>query len=684
MTDRLTRRTRAVAAALLVALLWAGALAPAAQAQFDDETARYNAVQWLKRKLNKPNLILVEFTYSGASWPDTSMGCPVPEGTPVEQRTVNGYEWHFLFDNMVRYEVHSTLDGNDGVLCSAISATSDTVLSTYIAPTFTLLVPEAWLSFPADDGSEILFAPQQDVTCDQPGMRARALGRVASGVTPDQLIDETLAGQGATDAITARETVGSFGKTTAYTVPCDGGTQQRRTSAFVQYGSAYLVEQWAPQADFEAWDQTFRDVLAAFKPGEGTLNPAALAAAPAAEGAEGEAPVEELAALPLAHVFVGDVFLGALNSIPGRSITSVPTVERRHLEFSPDGLLLSFVDVDHRQLRIVDANAGLSARRLADNVDATFPPAWRADSQEIAYAVATGATNADGAALFDLFAIPASGGDPRPLGQLAYRADCPAEVADPSDRLYYATSGPGDVAPALAWLGEGTFLASTACQGGVAIVNVADGSASARFEDVRGGVLSPDRRLFAGRGPNGLVIIDVTSGARANLSIGAGAAQIAWSLDGASLYYATATLADSTTLDNPADEARGTEVFGFWPVRVGVYELALMRVDMATNEETRLWRGEGRGIGRIAPAPDGSGVLFSVIPSSLPLAEVFRAGADPLAQREMWPEPALYWLASGQAGARLLAYSGQPVFAPVTVSPAPAPEAETQPTEGIP
>jgi hypothetical protein len=58
-------------------------------------------------------------------------------------------------------------------------------------------------------------------------------------------------------------------------------------------------------------------------------------------------------------------------------------------------------------------------------------------------------------------------------------------------------------------------------------------------------------------------------------------------------------------------------------------------------------------------------VLFSLIPSGLPVIEVFQAGADPLSVREAWPEPGLYWLGTGDSQARLLAYSGQPAFAPV-------------------
>ena len=74
----------------------------------------------------------------------------------------------------------------------------------------------------------------------------------------------------------------------------------------------------------------------------------------------------------------------------------------------------------------------------------------------------------------------------------------------------------------------------------------------------------------------------------------------------------------------------------------------------------------GPWIGRIAPAPDGSGVLFSVVPSNLLLAEAFHARGDAFTLEACAP-PALFWLARGSSAAVLLSYSGQPTFAPVTV-----------------
>jgi len=62
----------------LAALLVGVAGTPAARAQTDVETVRAVVQQWLLQTLGKPGLILVEYTYSSTSWPDSSLGCPVP------------------------------------------------------------------------------------------------------------------------------------------------------------------------------------------------------------------------------------------------------------------------------------------------------------------------------------------------------------------------------------------------------------------------------------------------------------------------------------------------------------------------------------------------------------------------------------------------------------------------------
>lgn len=684
---------RKLIAGMIVALALGG-VAPRADAQQDAiDRARSVVQQWLQHRLGKPGLLLIEYTYSLTTWPNTALGCPVEGQTYVEEE-VTGYRWTFLFDNLVRYEVHSRQDGSDPVLCWATSITGDVQLGLYTSPAFAILAPEAWLVFPNESGSEVLFAPQQAPTCEQPGMRVVVLGRIASSVTADQLLTERLAALGAADDPAAREATGTLGRSTVVEIPCEGAPRQLKLTVFVHYGMAYQVEQWAPAAQFDRWNGLFRNMLSQFTPGTGALSAALIQPTPpAAASAESAAPESEpvapdgaaeaseqpesdapppfdpaaLPPLPLAHVFVGDVFLGALNDIPGRSVTNAPAVEHRFVTFAPSGLALAFIDADTTQLRMLPV-ANISPRTLADNVAPDFPPAWSPDSAQIAF-VAPEPDGADSTTR-TLYTVPARGGTPQAAGTFAYQGGCEAPVADdPADGALMRETGPLGWRPVLEWLPGDRFLLSTGCAGGLALFDPASGQATPLGDDLRGGVLAPDRSRFAARAPGGLVIVELPGGARTDLGLGSGAGALAWAADGSALFYGTETLAERRTLEDPADQARGEAVFGVWPVTIGVYDLSLVRLDLAGPVESTLWQGQGRAIGQIAPAPDGSGVLFSVIPSSLPLAEVFQAGGDAFALMSVRPTAALFWLPRGSSVAVLLSYSGQPAFAPVTVGP---------------
>ena len=215
-------------------------------------------------------------------------------------------------------------------------------------------------------------------------------------------------------------------------------------------------------------------------------------------------------------------------------------------------------------------------------------------------------------------------------------------------------------------------MISLGCEGGLALLDPTNGGITVLGTDLQGGALSPDGQRFVARGLNGLAILDLPGGQRTDLDKGAGARAVAWSQDGQTIYYSTESEADRVTLDDADDADRGEALFGFWPVTVVTYNLSLVRLDVNSGAESTLWQGQGRGVGHIAPAPDGSGLLFTVISTGQTLAEVFQAGGDPLAVRETWPTPALYWLETGGTVARLLAYAGSPVFAPITITlPAP-------------
>ncbi len=659
---------------MLLAASGASVLIPRAAAQSNVDDVRKVVQQWLLEELDKPGLILVEYTYAGTSWPDSSMGCTIP-GQPITPGTVHGYRWTFTFDNMVRYEVHSGLLGTPAVLCGAVNIAPDVRMTTYTGPDFAILVPEAWLVYPTGSNAEVLFAPGPSTDCTLPGMLVTAQGRVAAGVTPDSLLDDYLAGTGLTDSPTDRQLVGTLGRTTRYETPCDGGTRVWQVAAFVQYGSAYRVLQWASGDAIAQWNERFDNMLSQFTPtsaiGGGGSTPGAAGTSPSASDTDDDL---SLPALPLAIRFAGDVFLGALDDVPGRSVTAVPTFDRRYIGFSPDGLILSYIDVTNAELRTLHVVDGLSPRRIARNVDPRFPPSWALDSTRIAYVVDTGETDASGAARLAIEAVPALGGKAERLATFAYHDTCATGSPDPADDVAFAETGPGGLPNVLVWMPDDQFLVSTSCEGAVGMLNPETGGVVSLGDDLQGGVIAPDRTRFAARTPQGIAVLDFANWQRANLPVGSDAWQIAWEAGGQSLIYALETPVDSLTLDDPADRERGEAVFGRWPVEVGVYELALYRIDLTTGEETLIWGGQGRAVGRIAPAPDGSGVLFSLVPSSLLVAEVFQSGGDTLALHAAWPEPALYWLPAGSPRARLLAYAGQPAFAPVTVTdPQPLP-----------
>ena len=85
------------------------------------------------------------------------MGCPVP-GHVYTPGLINGYEWSFLFDNMVRYYVHSDFTGTQAVLCRAVSIVPTILMTQYTNPNFSILTPESWLIYPSD--TEVWFGPQ--------------------------------------------------------------------------------------------------------------------------------------------------------------------------------------------------------------------------------------------------------------------------------------------------------------------------------------------------------------------------------------------------------------------------------------------------------------------------------------------------------------------------------------------
>jgi dipeptidyl aminopeptidase/acylaminoacyl peptidase len=149
--------------------------------------------------------------------------------------------------------------------------------------------------------------------------------------------------------------------------------------------------------------------------------------------------------------------------------------------------------------------------------------------------------------------------------------------------------------------------------------------------------------------------------------------QVAWSADGKAIFYATATLKDTVTLDDPSMQERGIKAFGVWPFQTKTYDVALHRVDLTSGVDAPLYAAVGRAIGHIAPSPDGSGVLFTFVESASELVEAFKSNVSAGDLRRQAPGIALYWLPLPDGQAQLLAITADPTWGPLGSAAAPTP-----------
>jgi hypothetical protein len=93
-----------------------------------------------------------------------------------------------------------------------------------------------------------------------------------------------------------------------------------------------------------------------------------------------------------------------------------------------------------------------------------------------------------------------------------------------------------------------------------------------------------------------------------------------------------------------------------------------------------LFEVDGRGIGRIAPSPDGIGVLFSIVQDDRRLIEAFNNNVPQAELNRLYPETRLYWRPFADSegpvdgvGAHLVAVTSGAVWGPLGSALAPTP-----------
>ena len=615
--------------------------------------------------------VLLEFSFAGKTWGDTGLECAA-EGVETEAEDVVGYRWLFLMDDGIRYSLHSNIDGSQIVLCPQ---TSERVFiySTYTSNLFSITHPNLW-SARQESPTQFSFTFRGQSACDLPDMGVTSVANVSDAAS---LLDDFLANRGAEVDPGNYIPVAENGLSSSYTADCNGLPRRWQVTALPgNSGAFFLILQSAPANVFEIWQPAFAEMVAAFAPGSGLVSggatgfaastPTSIPPTQAAVAAPTEsatplpnvpqpppAPQVDLTTIPLGTVFLGDVHVGRLSDLPGIGATTGGDVMRRHLRISGDGLQLAYIE-DGARLYTLPLTAPHIPNLLREDAAPGFPPSWSPEGVALSYV-------GDEGEIRMIF----PDGSERSAGPVTVETDCSAESDYRVDRLYNQEVG-GRV---FAWLPGDRFLFSRNCDGsGLAIIDSQSGDISELEPSLHNAQLSPDRWYLAAVQGEEIAIIDLSNLASETLPTTRPPDQLAWDITGTQIIYSSIFPQESVIWSDEATEDDSLEVLGAFPFESRLNTLSLFQFDAVNNLEAQLWEGTGFAIGQIAGAPDGSGILFSLIPSDRSLLTNFANGAERIIIRNSVPETELYWLpisfgAEGDSP-QLVAIAGQPIFAP--------------------
>ncbi|MEP7284178.1 MAG: hypothetical protein ABI947_00255, partial [Chloroflexota bacterium] len=638
-------------------------------AQEDVSDALKKAVAFLSQKLGKPITSLDTYSYSNATFADASLDCP-EDGKVYSPGAVPGYKF-LLTVRGVSYDVHISTDKTLIALCTDTAIKQPSTLTLFRNPQFSIAYPDGWRV--SDRTTEIYFGLGVAPICSQPGMSVTLLGPITDK-TPDDLLDGYKQNPNATGAQfdPTRTSLGSVGRSVGFVAPCaDGSVRQSRVTTFVTYGRGFRVWQFAPQSAYSQWADIYAKIIEQFSASAGSpnsTNPIVL-------------PSRSPLAL-IAHVFAGNIYVGALTNLPGTPITTDAASDHnyRSVVVSPTGTTVAFIDPDDATLYSASAKGGMPPHKLADKLVPGYPAAFKADGSEVAYVIDSGTKAKDGThPLYTLMAVEADGSSPRKIGDItATQANCTSNTTDPAEQLYWSAAGTNGNGLLLAWTRSGTLYYSLGCDGiGVGQIGEDGSKQDVTNDKLRRVRVAPDGTQLLGIAGDDtaakLVRFNLSDRSSSEIPTTATPDQVGWSPDGKVLYYSTATSKKALTLDAADQKDRGLKAFAVWPFQTKLYTTSLHGIDLSTSVDVPLYGQDGRAIVNIAPSPDGAGMLFLVVQDASALVEGFQNNVSASDLRRDAPSVMLYWLPLPPGRAQLIAMTLDPVWGPMESAPAPTP-----------
>ncbi|HLY27107.1 MAG TPA: hypothetical protein VKQ72_12255, partial [Aggregatilineales bacterium] len=310
-----------------------------------------------------------------------------------------------------------------------------------------------------------------------------------------------------------------------------------------------------------------------------------------------------------------------------------------NLRWSPDGTNLLFTDSNSNSAYL--AVSGQKPVQIASNLAPNFPAAWAPDGKQIAVAVGTGQSSADGT-VYQIQLLTLSSGtvsQPQFGASFVVGANCGGGgTNDPALALYSIETAPAGYTFSLDWTPTG-FLHSIDCSGrGVGFTSLGEQNTDWTAPSISRVVPSPDGAKAAGvvvaQGGDlylqsgTLAEIDLRNGAISEVTGDTTVDRVAWSPDGKNLVYTTRAVGTSfpLTAKAPAEaQAMFNDLRGY---ACGVWHIAL---GDANAKPVELFHSDERGtyaLGLLQVSGDQSAIAVTSILSDAALVNALNQGAS--------------------------------------------------------
>ncbi len=539
---------------------------------------------------------------------------------------------------------------------------SSGLFNVYRAATYNLNYPSDWKIIPRSD-SETFFGIAPAPACGQPGLLVTLLGP-AHSKSADILLDDYTANNTYLSTVGDRDDANDLGRFQVFRGPCtDGSIRVLRVAMFVAFGNGYRVTAFAPKAAYTQWDPAFQQIDRSFS----------VTADEAGQGGPLQ-PVYAPASAPptlLIHVFNGNIFMANVADVPGAPLThdGFGVANGRNYinpRIAPDGKRVAFVQLPGNKLYVAPIAQNGAGVATTVTVDPAFPLAWSSDGAQIAYIAL------DETKKLTVRALRLDNNTIQTLASLPYAGCSIANSNDPAGLQLIAdlkAADPDGNTLALEWLSANVLLVAADCDGtGLSVLDVAASTVTplAGLSGTTRIALAADKSALAGISSSGIVVMTLAN--QQSHVVPVKADRVAWAADGRTLYYTTRVISSLPT-PNAAATIAGTPL----PVSTIVanvtrYDLTLHQYNLLSSQDSTIYSGQGFAISRVSPAPDGSGLLFTVIQDdSMLLVAAPQNGASSANSLLKQPLAQVYWLTLPYQGGQpptLLIDSQQIVFGP--------------------